>query len=65
MVFILSLFLDLSDFFGRKNYFLCSWRIKGKGAEKARLAYAVSVNGSIVYEVAQGAGPLARASATL
>jgi hypothetical protein len=42
-----------------------SWRIKGKGAEKARLAYAVSVNGSIVYEVAQGAGPLARASATL
>ena len=42
-----------------------SWRIKGKGAEKARLAYAVSVNGSIVYEVAQRAGPLARASATL
>jgi hypothetical protein len=41
-----------------------SWRIMGKGAERASLAYAVNKGGRIVYELDSSAEPLARASAT-
>jgi hypothetical protein len=40
-----------------------AWRIKGKGAEQATLAYAKSVDGRIVYELSKTSEPLARASA--
>jgi len=40
-----------------------SWRIKGKGAERATLAYARSIDGRIVYERSQASEPMARASA--
>jgi hypothetical protein len=40
------------------------WRIKGKGAEQATLAYAVNIDGRIVYELDKGAESLARAYGT-
>ena len=41
-----------------------SWQIKGKGAERAQLAYARSVEGRIVYELDQISGSMTCASAT-
>ena len=41
-----------------------SWRIKGKGAERASLAYATSVDGRIVYELDATSETLTRASGT-
>ncbi len=40
------------------------WRIKGKGAERACLAYARSVDGRISYEINQTSEPMAWASGT-
>jgi len=40
------------------------WRIKGKGAERATLAYAVNIDGRIVYKLNSTSESMARASGT-
>jgi len=41
-----------------------SWRIKGKGAEQARLAYAINTDGIITYELDETSESMAQASGT-
>jgi len=38
-----------------------SWHIKGKGAEQAKLAYAINAGGTVTYELDSGVSPRARA----